>query len=68
MRCTAARQIDSRSRPSMGKRLSWDGPAHRGGYKLADCKTIFGGDAPVVGSVVLGFGVGLITIGCKFEE
>ena len=67
MRRTAALHIDSRSRPSVGKLLSLVGLAHQGGQEPVVCQSNFGGDAPVVGSVVLGFGVGLITFGCEFE-
>ena len=52
MRRTAAWHIDSRSRPSMGKLLSEGGLAHQGGHEPVDCQSIFGGDAPVVGSGV----------------
>ena len=68
MRLTAALHVDSRSRPSMGKRLSRGVLAHEGGQEPVICQDISSGDAPVVGSVVLGFGVGLITLGCEFEE
>ena len=51
----------------MGKLLSLEGLAHQGGHEPVDCQSFFGGDAPVVGSIVLGFGVGLITLGCEFE-
>ena len=67
MRRTAAWHTDSRSRPSVGKLLSLEGLAHQGGHEPVDCQSIFGGDAPVVGSIVLGFGVGLITVGCESE-
>ena len=65
---TVAWHIDSRSRPSVEKLLSVEGLAHQGGHEPVDCQSIFGGDAPVVGSIVFGFGVGLITVGCEFEE
>ena len=67
MRRTAALHIDSRSLPSVGKLLSLEGLAHQGGHEPVDCQSIFGGDAQVVGSIVRGFGVGLITVGCEFE-
>ena len=69
MRRTAAWQMDSRSRPSVGKLLSLEGLVHQGGHDPVDCQSIFGGDAPVVesGVLVVGVGVGLITVGCEFE-
>ena len=67
MRRTAALHIDSRSRPSVGKLLSLEGLAHQGGHEPVDCQSIFGGDAPVVGSGGLVDVLGLITFGCEFE-
>ena len=67
MLLTAALHVDSRSRPSMGKRMSRGVLAHKGGQEPVDCQDISRGDAPVFGIVVFGFGVGPIIVGCEFE-
>ena len=68
IRCTAAKQMDSRS-PSMRKRLSRVVLAHEGGHELVACQDLSSDDALVMeSSSVVNFGFGLITFSCELEE